>query len=70
MVEKQLFAVPPPVSRCGSPSQEDTAGKKYPGYLDTEPLPATSAVWKYKGIFRKDDQRVGLWSDVAAIPVG
>ena len=41
-----------------------------PGYLDTEPLPATSAVWKYKGICRKDDARVGLWSDVAAISVG
>ena len=41
-----------------------------PGYLDTEPMPATSAVWKYKAIYRKDDARVGLWSDVAAIPVG
>lgn len=41
-----------------------------PGYLDTEPLPATPGRWKYKAIFRKDDARVGLWSDVAEIPVG
>ena len=41
-----------------------------PGYLDTEPMPATAGRWKYKGIFRKDDARVGLWSDVAETPVG
>lgn len=41
-----------------------------PGFEDPEPIPANSAVWKYKAIFRKNDQRVGLWSDVAAIPVG
>ena len=41
-----------------------------PGYVDTEPFPATAAKWKYKAIWRKDDQRVGLWSDVAEISVG
>ena len=41
-----------------------------PGYLDTEPMPAAPGRWKYKGIFRKDDQRVGLWSDVAEAAVG
>ena len=41
-----------------------------PGFEDPEPIPANSAVWKYKAIFRKNDQRVGVWSDVAAIPVG
>ena len=42
----------------------------HPGYLDTEPMHANSAVWKYKGIDRSHDARVGMWSDVAAIPVG
>ena len=41
-----------------------------PGYVDTEPMPATPGRWKYKAIFRQDDQRVGLWSDVAEIAVG
>jgi hypothetical protein len=41
-----------------------------PGYVDTEPFPTPAAKWKYKAIYRKDDQRVGLWSDVAEISVG
>jgi len=41
-----------------------------PGYVDTEPMPATPAKWKYRAIFRQDDSRVGLWSDVAEIAVG
>ncbi len=41
-----------------------------PGYLDTEPMPATPGRWKYKAIFRQDDARVGLWSDVAEVAVG
>ena len=41
-----------------------------PGYIDTEPFPATAAKWKYKGIFRKDDERIGQWSDVTEITVG
>ena len=35
------------------------------------PLPAagTSAVWKYKAIYRLNDAQVGQWSDVATIGV-
>ena len=42
-----------------------------PDYLDTAPLPApgTSAVWKYKAIYRLGDDQVGQWSDVFSIPV-
>ncbi len=42
-----------------------------PDYSDNSPLPAagTSAVWKYKGIYRYKDQQVGQWSDVATIGV-
>ena len=40
-------------------------------YEDNSPLPApgTSAVWKYKGIYRLKDQQVGQWSAVATIGV-
>lgn len=40
-------------------------------YADNAPLPAAgaSAVWKYKGIYRFNDQQVGQWSDVATIGV-
>jgi hypothetical protein len=41
-----------------------------PGYTDREPLPPTGGKWRYRGIFRQDDQRIGLWSDVAQINVG
>ena len=41
-----------------------------PFRIDTEPFPATAAKWKYKGIFRKDDERIGQWSDVTEITVG
>jgi hypothetical protein len=42
-----------------------------PDYLDTAPLPApgTSAVWRYKAIYRVADQQVGQWSDVISISV-
>jgi len=42
-----------------------------PDYADTAPLPAAgaSAVWKYRAIYRLDDERVGQWSDVASISV-
>lgn len=40
-----------------------------PDYTDTQALPATAAVWKYKGIYIQSDQRVGSWSDVVSIPV-
>jgi hypothetical protein len=41
-----------------------------PGYVDTEPFPATPAKWKYRAIYRENDTRIGLWSDVAEISVG
>ena len=42
-----------------------------PDYLDTAPLPAagSSAVWKYKAIYRLNDEQVGHWSDVASVSV-
>jgi hypothetical protein len=42
-----------------------------PDYLDTTVLPAAgaSAVWKYKAIYRFNDEQVGQWSDVATIGV-
>lgn len=42
-----------------------------PEYLDNAPLPASdqTALWKYKGIYRLHDQRVGEWSDVVEIVV-
>jgi hypothetical protein len=42
-----------------------------PDYLDTAPLPAagTSAVWKYKAIYRLGDDQAGQWSDIASISV-
>jgi uncharacterized protein YaiE (UPF0345 family) len=42
-----------------------------PDYLDTAALPASgaSAVWKYKAIYRLNDEQVGQWSDVATIGV-
>ena len=41
-----------------------------PNYTDTTPLPATPTKWKYKGIYRVGDQRVGLWSNEVSITVG
>ena len=41
-----------------------------PGYTDTTPLPATPTKWKYRGIYRVGDQRVGLWSNEVSITVG
>ena len=42
-----------------------------PDYNDTQPLPAAgqSALWKYKAIYRLNDERVGQWSDVVSIAV-
>jgi len=40
-----------------------------PDYLDTAALPSGSAVWKYKAIYRFNDEQVGQWSDVASISV-
>jgi hypothetical protein len=33
------------------------------------PTAGQSALWKYKGIYRLNDERVGQWSDVVSIPV-
>ncbi len=43
----------------------------HPDTLDTYPLPApgTSAVWKYKAIYRLYDQQTGQWSDEVKISV-
>jgi len=41
-----------------------------PGYTDTTPLPSTLTQWTYKAIYRKGDQRVGLWSKEVSITVG
>jgi hypothetical protein len=43
-----------------------------PDYPDTAALPApgTSAVWKYKAIYRLHDEQVGNWSDVISTTVG
>ena len=41
-----------------------------PGYTDTAPQPATPAKWKYRGIYRVGEQRVGQWSAEQSINVG
>lgn len=37
---------------------------------DPTPLPAGSANWQYKAIYRLKDERIGNWSDVVSIVVG
>jgi hypothetical protein len=43
----------------------------HPGHLDTAPLPpaGTTALWRYRGIYRQKDQRVGEWSVVLDVAV-
>jgi len=43
-----------------------------PNTTDNSPLPApgTSALWKYKAIFRLRDEPVGQWSDGVSVTVG
>lgn len=41
-----------------------------PGYLDTCPQPAVLTNWKYKGIYRVGEQRVGVWSQEMTIAGG
>lgn len=41
-----------------------------PNYTDTAPQPATPVKWKYQGIYRAGDQRVGQWSTEVSIIVG
>jgi hypothetical protein len=42
-----------------------------PNYTDSFQLLASgeSAVWKYKSIYRKDDEHAGTWSDDVSITV-
>jgi len=41
-----------------------------PGYIDTEPIPATPTKWEYRAIYRVNDQRIGQWSAVVSVIVG
>jgi len=41
-----------------------------PCYTDTTLLPAAPTIWKYRGIYRVGDQRVGQWSNEVTITVG
>ena len=41
-----------------------------PNTSDNQHLPAISAIWKYKAIYRLHDEQVGQWSDVLSITVG
>ena len=41
-----------------------------PNYVDTQPFPASKAVWSYKAINRADDAQVGQWSQVVSVAVG
>lgn len=41
-----------------------------PDYIDTAALPATPAVWKYKAMYRQDDQPIGQWSAVVSVGLG
>ena len=42
-----------------------------PGYQDNNPLPAagTTALWRYRAIYRIHDQQVGQWSQILEISV-
>ncbi|WP_079435671.1 hypothetical protein [Zoogloea sp. LCSB751] len=41
-----------------------------PAYTDASPAPASSALWKYKAIYRLRDEQVGNWSDVISVAIG
>ena len=43
-----------------------------PNTTDNAPLPASgsTAIWKYKAIYRLHDEQVGQWSDVISVMVG
>lgn len=38
-----------------------------PRYTDTAPPPPAPALWRYRAIFRKKDETVGDWSEVASV---
>lgn len=58
------------VSREGSPYTL-LAYDMRPNHIDAAPLPAlgTSAVWKYRAIYRYHDAQVGQWSDEVSVTV-
>jgi len=58
------------VDRGGAGGWELLAIDTTPNYLDTAPVPAAPAKWKYRAIYRVDDARVGQWSGVEEIVVG
>ncbi len=41
-----------------------------PDYADTEPFPASGAVWKYRAIYLLDDRKAGQWSAAVSVTVG
>ncbi len=41
-----------------------------PGYTDTTAHPTALTQWKYRAIYRVDDEQVGQWSAEASIAVG
>ncbi len=41
-----------------------------PGYVDTEPFPATPKKWTYTAFYRVGDQRVGQMSKPVSVTVG
>jgi hypothetical protein len=41
-----------------------------PGYVDTQPFPATPVKWTYQAIYRVGDSRVGQRSKPASVTVG
>jgi hypothetical protein len=41
-----------------------------PGYVDSQPFPATPVKWTYQAIYRVGDARVGQWSKPVSITVG
>lgn len=42
-----------------------------PNYPDRTPLPpaGSSAIWQYRAIYRRKDERIGQWSDVVTVTV-
>ena len=50
---------------------EFLATDTYPNYTDNAPLPTTgAALWKYKAIYKYDDEQTGQYSDIVSIAVG
>ncbi len=41
-----------------------------PNYTDSAPQPPAQAIWKYKAIYRIDDQQAGQWSLEVSVVVG